>query len=50
VGEERRPNVPGTTERDNWRVPLPVPVDQLAEHPGPAALLRAAGVLRDDAV
>jgi 4-alpha-glucanotransferase len=48
VGEERRPNVPGTTERDNWRVPLPVPVDQLAAHPGPAALLRAAGVLSDD--
>ncbi len=46
VGEERRPNVPGTTpqERDNWRVPLPVPVDELADHPGPAALLRAAGV------
>ncbi|MCW2852576.1 MAG: 4-alpha-glucanotransferase, partial [Nocardioides sp.] len=28
--EERRPNVPGTTERDNWRIPLPVPVDELA--------------------
>ena len=44
VGEERRPNVPGTTERDNWRVPLSVPVDELATHPGPAALLDAAGV------
>jgi 4-alpha-glucanotransferase len=48
VGEERRPNVPGTTPdaRDNWRVPLPVPVDELADHPGPAALLRAAGIGR----
>ena len=45
VVEERRPNVPGTTERNNWKVPLAVPVDQLPDHPGPAALLRAAGVL-----
>ena len=47
VTEERRPNVPGTTERDNWRVPLRVPVDELDGHPGPEALLRAAGVLPD---
>lgn len=45
LGEDRRPNVPGTTERDNWRVPLPVPVDRLDDHPGPAALLGALGVL-----
>jgi 4-alpha-glucanotransferase len=31
VLEERRPNVPGTVERDNWRIPLPVPVDKLGE-------------------
>lgn len=43
VGEERRTNVPGTTERDNWRVPLPVLVDDLPEHPGPRALLRSLG-------
>ncbi|WP_395659806.1 4-alpha-glucanotransferase [Nocardioides sp.] len=30
VLQERRPNVPGTVERDNWRIPLPVPVDRLA--------------------
>lgn len=29
VGEERRPNVPGTVDRDNWRIPLPVPVEDL---------------------
>lgn len=40
VLEERRPNVPGTVERDNWRVPLPVPVDALADHEGAAALVR----------
>ncbi|WP_139983931.1 4-alpha-glucanotransferase [Nocardioides litoris] len=46
VGEERRPNVPGTdvTQRANWTVPLPVPVDELAAHPGPRALLEAAAV------
>jgi 4-alpha-glucanotransferase len=46
VGEERRPNVPGTgpEQRDNWCVPLPVAVDDLPAHPGPAALLRAAAV------
>ena len=30
VVEERRPNVPGTVDRDNWRIPLPVLVDELA--------------------
>ena len=39
VLEERRPNVPGTVERDNWRLPLSVPVDQLADHPGAARLV-----------
>jgi 4-alpha-glucanotransferase len=29
VLEERRPNVPGTVARDNWRIPLRVPVDDL---------------------
>jgi 4-alpha-glucanotransferase len=29
VLEERRPNVPGTTARENWRIPLRVPVDDL---------------------
>jgi 4-alpha-glucanotransferase len=33
VGEERRPNMPGTTERPNWSLPLPVLVDDLPAHP-----------------
>jgi 4-alpha-glucanotransferase len=39
VLEQRRPNVPGTVERDNWRLPLPVPVDELADHAGAARLV-----------
>lgn len=39
--EERRPNVPGTTERDNWRVPLAVPLEDLLIDPRPQALLGA---------
>jgi 4-alpha-glucanotransferase len=30
---QRRPNVPGTTDRPNWSLPLPVPVEELAGHP-----------------
>lgn len=43
VGEVRRPNVPGTdhTQRDNWRLPLPVGVDDLPGHPGAETLLRS---------
>ena len=35
---EERPNLPGTTddERPNWSVALPVRVDDLPTHPGPA--------------
>ena len=40
VLEERRPNVPGTVERENWRIPLPVPVDELDESAEVARLLR----------
>jgi 4-alpha-glucanotransferase len=42
VLEERRPNIPGTVERDNWRIPLPVPVDELAESPQAARLVALA--------
>ena len=32
VGAEHRPNVPGTIdEHPNWRIPLPLPLDDLAE-------------------
>lgn len=41
LGHERRPNVPGTTERDNWRVALPVPLETVVGHAGPVALVAA---------
>jgi 4-alpha-glucanotransferase len=33
LGEPRRPNMPGTTDRPNWSLPLPVPVEDLPGHP-----------------
>ena len=47
VGEDRRPNMPGTMRPPNWSLPLPVPVEDLPGHPlvqtvGKATL--AAGV------
>ena len=44
VGEQRRPNLPGTTDRPNWCLPLPVLVDDLVDHPGARAVIAA---LRD---
>jgi 4-alpha-glucanotransferase len=44
VGELRRPNMPGTTDRPNWSLPLPVLVEDLAGH---ALLQRVARVLAD---
>jgi 4-alpha-glucanotransferase len=38
VAEERRPNIPGVVERDNWSIALPVPVEDLPAHPTAAAL------------
>lgn len=42
LGEERRPNLPGVTERPNWSLALSLPIDDLAQHPGSAEL---AGIL-----
>ncbi|WP_210443254.1 4-alpha-glucanotransferase [Nocardioides sp. SYSU D00065] len=48
VLEERRPNVPGTVERHNWRLPLPVPVDALGDLPSATRLVRlVTDALRD---
>ncbi|MGY1749424.1 4-alpha-glucanotransferase [Modestobacter sp. SYSU DS0511] len=41
---ERRPNMPGTTDRPNWCLPLPVPTEELAGHPGVQAV---AGILAE---
>lgn len=43
VLEERRPNVPGTTSRDNWRIPLRLPLERLVED---AEVLALADLLR----
>ncbi|MPQ99028.1 4-alpha-glucanotransferase [Modestobacter sp. I12A-02628] len=40
---ERRPNMPGTTQRPNWSIPLPVAVEDLAAHPGVQELTRLLG-------
>lgn len=48
VAEERRPNMPGTTDRPNWSLPLPVLVEDLGSHPVLRSVARilAAGVRR----
>jgi 4-alpha-glucanotransferase len=44
LGDPRQPNLPGTIdEYPNWRIPLPVPVEDLLTHP---AVLRAVASLR----
>ena len=43
VADERRPNMPGTTERPNWSLPLPVAVQDLSGHPGVQALAEVLG-------
>jgi 4-alpha-glucanotransferase len=40
LAEERRPNMPGATDRPNWCLPLPVPTEELAAHPGVQAVAR----------
>jgi 4-alpha-glucanotransferase len=32
MGVERRPNMPGAPERDNWRLALPMPIEDLPDH------------------
>lgn len=39
----RRPNIPGTTQRDNWRIPLPVPLERLVDDEGALRLARTLG-------
>ena len=47
VGEERRPNVPGTVERENWRIPLSVPVDRLVDGEVPPVLAAVVDGIRE---
>jgi 4-alpha-glucanotransferase len=41
VEQRRRPNMPGTTDRPNWSIPLPVLVDDLVNHPTAQAVASA---------
>jgi 4-alpha-glucanotransferase len=47
LGVEERPNVPGTTtEFPNWRLALPVPLEEIERSAGPrriATVMRRAG-------
>jgi 4-alpha-glucanotransferase len=51
VATPDRPNVPGTDREDrpaNWSLPLPVPADELADHPTVTAVARAMTAGRAD--
>ena len=41
LAEELRPNVPGTTARDNWRVPLAQPLEDVVRADRPRRLVEA---------
>ena len=45
LGVTRRPNLPGTTEdrRANWSAALPVPLEDIETHPGPARIASILG-------
>jgi 4-alpha-glucanotransferase len=47
LGIEQRPNVPGTvTEMPNWRIALPMPIEDIESNPGAlrvGELMRSAG-------
>ena len=43
LGVETRPNIPGTTERDNWCRALPTPIDELPASPGAARIAAILG-------
>jgi len=38
-----RPNMPGTVDRPNWRIPLPVALEEFAEQPGVRAVAKLLG-------
>jgi 4-alpha-glucanotransferase len=44
LGVTERPNIPGTTtERPNWSLGLPVPLETIETHPRPRAVAAALG-------
>ncbi|HWM01183.1 MAG TPA: 4-alpha-glucanotransferase [Actinophytocola sp.] len=47
LGEPRQPNLPGTIdEYPNWRIPLPVTVDELLKHPVVLRAIASLGAAR----
>jgi 4-alpha-glucanotransferase len=50
VAAQRRPNIPGSVDRENWKIPLPVRIDDLPRHPlaGRVAKTLRAGLERPD--
>lgn len=47
LGAEHRPNLPGTVDQHpNWRIPLPVPIDQLPGHPLAESVAQALAATR----
>ena len=50
TGAEHRPNVPGTIdEHPNWRIPLPVPIDELPHLDRAEAIAGALAATREPA-
>lgn len=47
VADQRRPNMPGVPSRPNWCLPLPVPIEDLADHPTATAIARTLGAAID---
>ena len=42
LGVQKRPNMPGTLDEwPNWRIPLPVPLEEVETAPGPRAVAAA---------
>jgi 4-alpha-glucanotransferase len=42
LGVQKRPNMPGTTDQwPNWRIPLPMPLEEVETAPGPRAVAAA---------
>ncbi len=42
LGVEERPNMPGTLDQwPNWRIALPMPLEEIETHPGPCAVAAA---------
>ena len=47
LGETRQPNLPGTTDQyPNWRLPLPLPREEIQDHPGVRATARLLAAAR----